>query len=55
MRKKVYYLKDEALPKVQTSFPVVAWIFKWKTKNGELKWKPSEALLELTEKYYFDN
>lgn len=36
-------------------FPLIHWVYRWKDKNGKFNCKPSTALLELTEYFYFEN
>jgi hypothetical protein len=55
MAKQVYYLQGERLPKVQTSFPLITWIYRWRDSNGQSKFRASTAFWELKERYYFEN
>jgi hypothetical protein len=56
LKKHVFYLRGVDLDKVQTAYPIIRWVYRWKYPADEGKmYAYSTALKELTEKYYWEN
>lgn len=54
--RRLYQITDEVRSlKEKLDFLPITWIWKWTDKQGNKKWKPSTALKELTDFYFFEN
>jgi hypothetical protein len=55
LEKKVFYLRGVVPSKVQTTYPIIRWVYRWAYPDKGKMYAFSTALEELTEKYYWEN